>query len=84
MAEDNFVTWVNIKISDRELLEKLDAMCEADDRSRSYFLRQLVKQEFARRTAKLAQDGRKNSTDGLKIVQKPAKPQIGAFQKAAA
>ena len=81
--DQKFVTWVNIKISDRELLEQLDAMCEADERSRSDFMRRLVKHEFARRAANLAQGG-ENSTNGLKIAQKPAKPQIGAFQKAAA
>lgn len=32
-----------------ELVEKLDKMCEADENSRSAFIRKLIRQEWARR-----------------------------------
>ena len=44
--DEKFKAWVNIKITDKVLLEQLDAMCQEDSRSRSDFLRLLVKKEW--------------------------------------
>lgn len=49
MAKTKFEDWVHVKITERELAEKLDAMVEADRRDRSKFLRWLIEQEWRRR-----------------------------------
>ncbi len=41
--------WVNVKFTEPELVEQLDAMVEADDSDRSKFVRNLIRREFLRR-----------------------------------
>ncbi len=55
--DEKFELWLNVKITDHVLAEKLQSMCEADKRTRSNFVRLLIANEFDART--LAQE--KNS-----------------------
>ena len=48
-ADTTFEQWVNVKITDKQLADKLDAMCESDERDRSKFIRWLIDQEWKRR-----------------------------------
>ena len=44
-----FEKWIHVKITDPELVEKLDVMSISDQRDRSKFLRWLIQQEWKRR-----------------------------------
>ncbi len=50
-----FELWLNIKITDLTLVEKLEAMRKADKRTRSDFVRLLIAKEFDERAAIQAQ-----------------------------
>lgn len=41
--------WVNVKFTEPELVEQLDAMVAEDDSDRSKFIRNLIRREFLRR-----------------------------------
>lgn len=67
MADKNkFEDWVHVKITERELAEKLDAMVEADRRDRSKFLRWLIEQEWKRRNGQAHWVG--NPAEPLPII----------------
>lgn len=48
-TEEKFEQWVHVKITDKELAEQLDAICESDQRDRSKTLRWLIQEEWKRR-----------------------------------
>jgi hypothetical protein len=48
---EKFELWLNVKITDRTLVEKLESMREVDKRTRSDFVRLLIVKEFDERVA---------------------------------
>jgi metal-responsive CopG/Arc/MetJ family transcriptional regulator len=53
MLEKNkkFEQWIHVKITNKELVEKLDQMSDSDERDRSKFVRWLIQQEWIRRNS---------------------------------
>jgi hypothetical protein len=45
-----FEQWIHVKVTNREIVERLDLMCDFDERDRSKFIRWLIQQEWARRS----------------------------------
>lgn len=64
--ETKFEDWVHVKITEKELAEKLDAMVESDRRDRSKFMRWLIEQEWKRRNGQAHWVG--NPVEPLPIV----------------
>ena len=54
MVENNkkFEQWIHVKVTNREIVERLDLMCDFDERDRSKFIRWLIQQEWARRNSR--------------------------------
>lgn len=63
MIEKNkkFEQWIHVKVTNKELMEKLDQMSDSDERDRSKFIRWLIQQEWARRSSEA------HLPDGLSI-----------------
>jgi len=53
MLEKNkkFEQWIHVKVTNEDLIEKLDQMSDSDERDRSKFIRWLIKQEWTRRSS---------------------------------
>jgi hypothetical protein len=49
VMKHRFEKWIHVKITNPELVEKLDVMSISDQRDRSKFLRWLIQQEWNRR-----------------------------------
>ena len=49
VMKHRFEKWIHVKITDPDLVEKLDVMSMSDQRDRSKFLRLLIQQEWNRR-----------------------------------
>ncbi len=53
MLEKNkkFEQWIHVKVTNKDLMEKLDQMSNSDERDRSKFIRWLIQSEWARRSS---------------------------------
>jgi hypothetical protein len=53
MLEKNrkFEQWIHVKVTNKDLMEKLDQMSNSDERDRSKFIRWLIQREWARRSS---------------------------------
>lgn len=53
MLEKNkkFEQWIHVKVTDIDLMEKLDQMSDSDERDRSKFIRWLIQREWVRRSS---------------------------------
>lgn len=77
--EETGEVWVNIKITDVELAEQLDAMVEADDSDRSKFIRNLIRREFLRRQGAGHWVGDLSApVEGLRVVPSAVFAETGA------
>lgn len=53
MLEKNkkFEQWIHVKVTNIDLMEKLDQMSNSDERDRSKFIRWLIQREWVRRSS---------------------------------
>ncbi len=53
MIEKNnkFEQWIHVKVTNKDLMEKLDQMSDSDERDRSKFIRWLIQREWVRRSS---------------------------------
>ena len=72
--EEKKTTQINVSFEkDPELVEQLDAMCEADFSDRSKFVRKLIAQEFQRRNGTLV-------PEKVKVIRQPASKTLTVAQ----
>jgi hypothetical protein len=78
MAEKSkkFGCWVHVKITNKELVEKLDEMSNSDERDRSKFIRWLIQQEWTRRNSQTFFADNPSTQNVEKIVTSCGKRQL--------